>query len=78
MDDRITDLYRVPNSGEYENVHLETLCENCAILEERVYAIAHTLSEQKCQVIEAYIRTRNDLEVETVKMALRWGKQHYK
>lgn len=78
MDDRIKDLYRVPNICEYENIHLETLCEECAMLEERVHTIAHTLSEQECGVIEEYIRTRNDLEVETVKMALRWGKQHYK
>lgn len=30
------------------------------------------------QIIEAYISTRNDLEVETVKTALRWKKKHYK
>lgn len=78
MDDRLRELYRVPNRKEYENLHLETLRENCAVLEERVLAIARILPEQKRQVIEEYIHSRDDLEVETVKMALRWGKQHYK
>ena len=74
----MSDLYRIPNVEEYENVHLLTLSEHCAALEERVYAIARTLPAQKRQVIEEYINTRNDLEVETVKTALRWGKHHYK
>ena len=78
MDDRIKELYRVPNIKEYENFHLETLGEQCAVLEERVLAIVQTLPDQKRQVIEEYIRTRDDLEVETVKVALRWGKRHYK
>ena len=78
MDDRLRELYRVPNRKEYENLHLETLRENCAVLEERGLAIARILPEQKLQVIEEYIHSRDDLEVETVKMALRWGKQHYK
>lgn len=78
MDDRMKDLYRVPDIEKYENIHLETLSEGCAVLEERVLAILQTLPEQKRQVIEEYIHMRDDLEVETVKVALRWGKQHYK
>lgn len=78
MEDRITDLYRLPNITEYEDVHLLTLVDNCAVLEAQVCAIAQTLPDEKRQVIEDYISTRNDLEVETVKVALRWGKRHYK
>lgn len=78
MENKISDLYRLPNIAEYEDIHLLTLSESCAVLEEQVYAIAQVLPERKRQVIEAYINARNDLEVETFKTALRWGKRHYK
>ena len=77
MDGQITDLYKLPNIKEYEDIHLLTLSEHCAVLEGKVYAIANDLSDEKRYIIESYISTRNDLEVETVKVALRWGKKHY-
>ena len=78
MNESISDFYKLPNIGEYEDFHLLTLSEYCATLEEQVYAIAKTLPSANREVIEAYISTRNDLEVETVRTALRWGKKHYK
>lgn len=78
MDDRIIDLYKLPNISEYEDVHLQTLRENCAALEERVYDILTRVSDCDRQTIEAYIDMRNDLEFESVKTALRWGKRNYK
>ena len=78
MDGQITDLYRLPDIDKYEDVHLLTLSESCSTLEEKVYEIAKSLPDQKRRIIEAYISTRNDLEVETFKTALRWGKKHYK
>lgn len=75
---QIAELYKQPNIEKYEDIHLQTLSEDCAVLEERVYALAKTLPEEKRRVIEEYINTRNDLEVETFKTALRWGKNHYK
>ena len=77
MDKRIADLYRLPNISEYEDAHLMTLSEQCATLEDRVYTIANTLPEKQRRIIEEYINARNDLEVESVKTALRWGKKHY-
>lgn len=78
VDARITDMYKLPNLKEYEDIHLLTLSEYCAVLEEKVYAILNDLPDDKRYIIESYISTRNDLEVETVKVALRWGKNHYK
>ena len=78
MDAHITDLYKLPNIAQFEDLDLLTLSESCAILEEQVYQIARALPDGKRQVIEAYISMRNDLEVETFKTALRWGKCHYK
>ena len=78
MDRSLGDLYRLPNIGEYADMNLLVLSERCAVLEEQVLAIVRALPEEKRYVIEAYIGIRDDLEVETVKTALRWGKQHYK
>lgn len=78
MNAKVADLYNAPNIEKCEDIHLLTLSEACSVLEDRVYAIARKLPEKDRQVIEDYISTRNDLEVETVKTALRWGKRHYK
>lgn len=76
MKDDLMDLYKLPDIKEYQDLDLLTLRENCALLEEQVYEIASNLPDGKRQVIEAYISMRNDLEVETVKAALRWGKRY--
>lgn len=73
-----TDLYKAPHINEYADLNLLDLSEYCAALEERVYAIAKVLPTGQRQIIEAYISARDDLEIETVKTALRWGKRHYK
>lgn len=78
MDSPIIDLYKLPNISEYEDIRLLTLSENCAVLEEKVFAIMDTLPKQSQEIIKEYIMARNDLEVETFKTALRWGKQHYR
>ena len=78
VDVQVTDLYKLPNISQYADLDLLTLSENCATLEEQVYQIAKDLPDNKRQLIEAYINIRNDLEVETFKTALRWGKLHYK
>ena len=78
MDHKIIDLYKLPDIDKYEDIHLLTLSENCAMLEEKVLALSQTLPEQSRLLIEDYIHTRNDLEFETYKTALRWGKTHYK
>ena len=78
MDNQITSLFKLPDIEKYEDVHLLTLSEYCATLEERVCAIAQTLPSEQRQIIEAYINARNDLEVESTKAALRWGKRNYR
>lgn len=78
VDAQVTDLYKLPNISQYADLDLLTLSESCAALEAQGYRIAKTLPDSKRQIIEAYISIRNDLEVETFKTALRWGKCHYK
>lgn len=76
MEKNIMDLYRQPDIDQYQNLDLLSLSETCAALEERVYEIAEGLSAEKRAVIEDYISTRNDLELETFRTAFRWGKVH--
>ena len=78
MEEHIKDMYKLPYIAEYEDIHLLTLSEHCAVLEEQVFEMIKTLPEQNRQIIADYIRTRDDLELETFKTALRWGKEHYK
>ncbi len=78
MDERISGLFHIPNIAEYEDVHLLTLREHCAVLEEQVYDILTRVSQHDRYILESYIDMRNELEFQSIKTALRWGKQHYK
>ncbi len=77
MDQGITDLYRLPNIAEYEDLHLLTLWENCALLENQLESVKDRMSEPDRQVLECYLAMRDDLEHETVKAAMRWSRQNY-
>jgi len=77
MDNGIMNLYQLPNIGKYEDVHLLSLWENCAAMEEQLEAVKDRMSDHDRQILECYLDMRNDLEYETFKTALRWGKKHY-
>ena len=78
MHEDILNIYRLPDIAQYQDVDLLMLSEQCAVLEEKVYAIAAGLPEDQRLRIEEYVRIRNDLEAETFKTALRLGKRHYR
>ena len=71
---RFSDLYNAANIEKYEDIHLQTLAEECANLEQRVWEICDKLSERDRCILQAYIDLRNDLECESIKAALRIGK----
>ena len=70
MEDRIVDLY--------EDMHLMTLREQCLALEEKLERVKECMPLSDRQVLESYLDMRNELEFQSVKAALRWGKRHYK
>ena len=78
MDQRLEDLYHIPNIADYEDTCLQTLRENCEVLENQIRELADRLPEHDRQIVEAYLDVRDELEFQSVKTALRWGKQHYK
>ena len=73
----VSNLYTIPNIDNYQDLRLQDLSEHCAALEAKVYAVAKRLTDKDRQLLESYIHTRDDLEIETIKAALRWGKRHY-
>lgn len=60
------------------DLDLLALSEQCAILEEQVYAMLDRLPYKDRELLRDYIETRNDLECESLKAALRWGMHHPK
>lgn len=78
MDKRLADFYDIPNIKEYEDTCIQVLRENCTVLEEELRNLAGKLPDYERQVIEAYVDIRDELEFESIKTALRWGKRHYK
>ncbi len=78
MKESLQDFYGLPNIHKYEDVSLLALSEQCNAYEEKVRIIISRLPERDKEILEDYIDLRNDLEVETFKAALRWGKLHYK
>ncbi len=47
MTEEISDLYKLPNIGKYEDIHLLDLSESCARLEEKVLALAKNLPDKQ-------------------------------
>lgn len=78
MDQRLQDFYQIPDIAEYEDICIQTLRESCASLEDRLRELSDQLPEHDRQIIEAYLDIRDELEFQTVKTALRWGKRYYK
>lgn len=78
MNEMLEDFYRLPNIAKCEDFCLQALSEQCNAYEEKVYRIMSRLNEADKEILQTYIDLRNDLETETFKVALRWGKIHYK
>ena len=74
MENRLKDLYTIPDHVVPQDIYLLDLSEQCAVLEERVRALARTLpTEQRC-TIEAFLDIRDELEFQSVKIAMKFGK----
>ncbi len=77
MKKKTADFYQLSELDQYQNVDLQFLSETCAILERKVLAIAEELPLEKRAIIEDYIASRNDLEVEAMQTALRPKEKYY-
>jgi len=73
MDGRINGLYQIPNIAEYEDVCLQTLREQCMVLEEQLREIMEKQPDRDRQIVESYLDRLDVLEFQSIKTALRWG-----
>ena len=74
MENRLKDLYTIPDHVVPQDIYLLDLSEQCARLEERVRAVAWDLPWDQRQIIEDYIASRDELEYQSVKAAMQFGK----
>lgn len=74
MDDRLKDLYTIPERVVAQELYLLDLSEQCTVLEERVRAIARKLPGEERMTIEDFLELRDELEFQSVKVAMRYGK----
>ncbi len=73
MKDRLQDLYDLPP----KDLYLLDLVDQRACLEAQVLEIAEELPMEKKAILEAYIEVQNELEFQSVKRALKFGKHNY-
>ncbi len=75
MDDRLRDLYTIPESILPQDVYMEDLALQCHHLEEQVQAVLAGLPHRERAILEAYIAARDELAFQSVKQALHFGLQ---
>ena len=74
MDGRLNELYTIPEHVVEQDIYLLDLSEQCAVLEEQVRTLARTLPPKQRSTIEAFLDIRDELEFQTVKIAMQYGK----
>lgn len=74
MDDRLKSLYTIPDTVVPQDLYLLDLSEQCAVMEARVRAIAQCLPPRQRATIEAFLDLRDELEFQSVKIAMQYGK----
>ena len=74
MDERLNDLYRLPQQSLPQDIYLMDLAEECAHMEERLRAFMIRLPASDRELLESYLDIRDELEFQSVKTALRFGK----
>ena len=74
MDSRLKNLYTIPEQVVEQDIYLLDLSEQCAVLEERVRNLARTLPPEQRSLLEDYLFLRDELEFQSVKVAMQFGK----
>ena len=74
MTDEVRDLFAMPESVLPQDIYLMDLLNQCSAMESRVLMIAGKLSDEERQIIELYIDLRNEVELYSMRQAMRYGK----
>ena len=71
MEIRLADLYPLADQELHGQIYLQDLSEQCANLEGKVIGIMDRLSSYDRQILETYIDLRNELEYQSVRIAIK-------
>ena len=74
MDERLNDLYHIPQQSLPQDIYLMDLAAECAHMEERVRAFMDRLPAPDRELLKSYLDIRDELEFQSVKTALRFSK----
>lgn len=74
MNEKLADLYQIPEQSLPQDMYLLDLAEHCAHLEARVRVLAERLPDAERELLESYLDIRDELEYQSVKLALRFSK----
>lgn len=74
MTDEVRNLFAMPESVLPQDIYLMDLLNQCSAMESRVLMIAGKLSDEERQIIELYIDLRNEVELYSMRQAMRYGK----
>lgn len=75
MDKRLSNLYTLPDQNGEQNLYLLELRDHCSRLEYELLEAAEGLPAHLRVLIEGYIEIRDELEFQSVKAALGFGKK---
>lgn len=74
MEDRLSDLYTLADKELSPQIYLQDLSEQCANMEQKVRKIMEKLSRSDRLVLQGYIDLRDELEYQSVKVAMKLSK----
>ena len=74
MDDWMLDLFALADREYLGQVDLQELSEQCGYLELQIREMMENFPVSQRQILESYMDLRNELEFQSVKVALRIGK----
>lgn len=75
MDKRLSNLYTLPDQNGEQSLYLLELRDHCSRLEYELLEAAEGLPAHLRVLIEGYIEIRDELEFQSVKAALGFGKK---
>lgn len=74
MDQRLNALYTIPQSILPQEIHLEDLSQQCAEIEQQLRDRISSFPAETQALLDLYISLRDELEFQTAKQAMRYGK----
>ncbi len=74
MNSNLQDLYHLPAEALEADYYLLELVEQAGALEIRIQELIDQLSVEQGMILKAYMEIRDELELQSVKRALKFGK----